>query len=150
MGLNTFAEIATIIGSLSIFVTLIFVVIELKENLTQIKLAKRSNRDLLQSEWVHFCSEKENAELIIKGREDFDNLNQYEKFQFEQFIKQRIRLFWSAPAIVEDQPNLEILNTRAGDFFALSGSMACYQNLKDRKLVLILWMNYIELALNSQ
>ncbi len=149
MDLNTFAEIATIIGSLSIFLTLIFVVIELKENVTQTKLANRSNRDLLHSEWVHFWSDKENAALVIKGREDFDNLNQYEKFQFEQFIEQRIRLFWSAHAIVEDQPNLEILNTRAKDFFAHSGSMACYQNLKDRKLVPVLWMNYIELAFKS-
>ena len=82
MDLKLIADAATIVGSLSIFLTLIFVGYELKENVTQTKLANRSNRDLLHSEWVHFWSDKENAALVIKGREDFDNLNQYEKFQF--------------------------------------------------------------------
>jgi len=62
------AELATIIGSLSIFLTLSFVGYGLKENVYQSKLANRSNRDLLHSEWLHFWSIKENSALIIKGR----------------------------------------------------------------------------------
>ena len=149
MDLKLIADAATIVGSLSIFLTLIFVGYELKENVTQTKLANRSNRDLLHSAWVHFWSDKENAALVIKGREDFDNLNQYEKFQFEQFIGQRIRLFWSAHAIVEDQPNLEILNMRAKDFFGYPGSITCYKNLKEKELIAIPWMDFIDDALMS-
>ena len=149
MDLKLIADAATIVGSLSIFLTLIFVGYELKENVTQTKLANRSNRDLLHSAWVHFWSDKENAALVIKGREDFDNLNQYEKFQFEQFIEQRIRLFWSAHAIVEDQPNLEILNMRAKDFFGYPGSITCYKNLKEKELIAIPWMDFIDDALMS-
>ena len=149
MDLKLIADAATIVGSLSIFLTLIFVGYELKENVYQSKLANRSNRDLLHSEWLHFWSSKENSALIIKGREDFDNLNQYEKFQFEQFIGQRIRLFWSAHAIVEDQPNLEILNMRAKDFFGYPGSITCYKNLKEKELIAIPWMDFIDDALMS-
>ena len=69
--LKLIVELATSINSLSIFLTLIFVDYELKENIYQSKLANRSNRDLLHSEWLHFWSIKENSALIIKGREDF-------------------------------------------------------------------------------
>ena len=86
MELKLIANIATIIGSLSIFLTLIFVGYELKENVVQSKLANQSNRDMLHSEWLHFWSSKENAALVIKGREDFHRLSQTEKFQFAQFI----------------------------------------------------------------
>ena len=99
MELKLIANIATIIGSLSIFLTLIFVGYELKENVYQSKLANQSNRDLLHSEWLHFWSSRENAALVIKGREDFHSLSQSEKFQFEQFIEQRMRLFGSANSI---------------------------------------------------
>ena len=47
MDLKLIADAATIVGSLSIFLTLIFVGYELKENVYQSKLANRSNRDLL-------------------------------------------------------------------------------------------------------
>ena len=149
MDLKLIADAATIVGSLSIFLTLIFVGYELKENVYQSKLANRSNRDLLHSEWLHFWSSKENSALIIRGREDFHSLSKSEQFQFEQFIEQRTRLFGSAQSIA-DKDGLKILRARAKDFFGYPGSMACYQNLKDRKLVPVLWMNYIELALKSQ
>ena len=75
MDLKLIADAATIVGSLSIFLTLIFVGYELKENVYQSKLANRSNRDLLHSEWLHFWSSKENSALIIRGREDFHSLS---------------------------------------------------------------------------
>ena len=56
MDLKLIADAATIVGSLSIFLTLIFVGYELKENVYQSKLANRSNRDLLHSEWLHSVS----------------------------------------------------------------------------------------------
>ena len=124
MELKLIANIATIIGSLSIFLTLIFVGYELKENVYQSKLANQSNRDLLHSEWLHFWSSKENAALVIKGREDFHSLSQSEKYQFEQFIEQRTRLFGSANSIA-NKDGSKILRARANDFFQYPGSMAC-------------------------
>ena len=103
MELELIANIATIIGSLSIFLTLIFVGYELKENVYQSKLANQSNRDLLHSEWLHFWSSRENAALVIKGREDFHSLSQSEKYQFEQFIEQRTRLFGSTLPTIKNK-----------------------------------------------
>ena len=146
MELKLIANIATIIGSLSIFLTLIFVGYELKENVYQSKLANQSNRDLLHSEWLHFWSSKENAALVIKGREDFHSLSQSEKYQFEQFIEQRTRLFGSANSIANKNGS-KILRSRAKDFFSYPGSMTCYQSLKEKELIAIPWMNFIDDAL---
>ena len=148
MELKLIANIATIIGSLSIFLTLIFVGYELKENVYQSKLANQSNRDLLHSEWLHFWSSRENAALVIKGREDFHSLSQSEKYQFEQFIEQRTRLFGSANSIANKNGS-KILRSRAKDFFSYPGSMTCYQSLKEKELIAIPWMNFIDDALVS-
>ena len=148
MELKLIANIATIIGSLSIFLPLIFVGYELKENVYQSKLANQSNSDMLHSEWLHFWSSKENAALVIKGREDFNSLSKSEKFQFEQFIEQRTRLFGSANSIA-NKDGSKILRARAKDFFQYPGSMACYQSLKEKELIAIPWMNFIDDALES-
>ena len=148
MDLKLIADAATIVGSLSIFLTLIFVGYELKENVYQSKLANRSNRDLLHSEWLHFWSSKENSALIISGREDFHSLSKSEQFQFEQFIEQRTRLFGSAQSIA-DKDGLKILRARAKDFFGYPGSITCYKNLKEKELIAIPWMDFIDDALMS-
>ena len=149
MELKLIANIATIVGSLSIFLTLIFVGYELKENVVQSKLANQSNRDMLHSEWLHFWSSKENAALVIRGREDFHSLSQSEKFQFEQFIEQRTRFFGSALPTVQNENGWKIIRSRAKDFFSYPGSMACYENLKEKELIAIPWMSFIDDALKS-
>lgn len=149
MELKLIANIATIVGSLSIFLTLIFVGYELKENVVQSKLANQSNRDMLHSEWLHFWSSKENAALVIRGREDFHSLSQSEKFQFEQFIEQRMRLFGSALPTVQNENGWKIFRSRAKDFFSYPGSMACYENLKEKELIAIPWMSFTDDALKS-
>ena len=93
MDLKLIADAATIFGSLSIFLTLIFIVIELKKSVNQTKLVNHANRDLLDSEWLHFWSDYQNAELVSRGRGKYIDLTTAENFQFEQFIEQRIRLF---------------------------------------------------------
>ena len=64
MDLKFFAEIETIVSSFSIFVTLIFIVIELKRNLDQTKLVNIANRDLINSEFVHFWADEDNEKLV--------------------------------------------------------------------------------------
>ena len=149
MDLKLIADAATIVGSLSIFLTLIFVGYELKENVVQSKLANQSNRDLLHSEWLHFWSSKENAALVIKGREDFHSLSQSEKFQFEQFIEQRMRLFGSALPTVQNENGWKTIRSRAKNFFSYPGSMACYESLKEKELIAIPWMKFIDDSLGS-
>ena len=82
MDLKLIADSATIVGSLSIFLTLIFIVIELKKSVDQTKLVNNANRDLLHSEWLHFWSNHQNAELVSRGRGNYIDLTTAEKFQF--------------------------------------------------------------------
>jgi hypothetical protein len=89
MDLKSFAEIATIVGSFSIFVTLIFIVIELKKNLDQTKLINIANRDLVNSEFVHFWAGEDNAKLVIKGRNAFESLTKPLGVQRSQNIHQK-------------------------------------------------------------
>ena len=147
MELKLIANIATIIGSLSIFLTLIFVGYELKENVVQSKLANQSNRDLLHSEWLHFWSTRENAKLVAKGRDSYIKLSTSEKFQFEQFIEQRIRLFVFALPTVQNETNLSFHYAGARDFFGHSGAMDCYLALKKRQLIAPPWTNFVDQAL---
>ena len=46
MDLKLIADAATIVGSLSNFLTLIFIVIELKKSVDQTKLVNNANRDI--------------------------------------------------------------------------------------------------------
>ena len=55
--------------------------------------------------------------LVIRGREDFHSLSQSEKFQFEQFIEQRMRLFGSNSTTIQNKNGWKILRARAKDFF---------------------------------
>ena len=147
MDLKLIADVATIVGSLSIFLTLIFIVIELKKSVDQTKLVNNANRDLLHSEWLHFWSDTKNAELVAKGRDSYIELNTSEKFQFEQFIEQRIRLFVFALPTVQNETNLNFHYARARDFFDHSGAMDCYLALKERQLLAPPWTNFVDRAL---
>ena len=82
----------------------------------------------------------------MKGREDFYSLSQSEQFQFEQFIEQRTRLFGSVQSIA-GKDGSKILRARAKDFFDYPGSITCYENLKEKELIAIVWMNFIDDAL---
>ena len=147
MDLKLIADAATIVGSLSIFLTLIFIVIELKKSVDQTKLVNNANRDLLHSEWLHFWSNTENAKLVAKGRDSYIELSTSEKFQFEQFIEQRIRLFVFALPTVQNETNLSFHYAGARDFFGHSGAMDCYLALKKRQLIAPPWTNFVDQAL---
>ncbi len=99
------------------------------------------------SERLHFWSDTKNAELVAKGRDSYIELNTSEKFQFEQFIEQRIRLFVFALPTVQNETNLNFHYARARDFFGHSGAMDCYLALKERQLLAPPWTNFVDRAL---
>ena len=77
------AEIATIVGAVSILLTLVFVVIELKNNVTQARAANIASRDQQISQFMRYWFEEENFALVQKGRKDYGALNDKEKQKFE-------------------------------------------------------------------
>ena len=93
MDLQSYAQIAEIIAAFSIFLTLVFLVMELRKNMSQTKSVNIANRDLVNSEFVHFWADENNARLVVKGRNNFASLNSVELYQFESFIEQRVKLF---------------------------------------------------------
>ena len=95
---------------------------------------------------VTFLEHQRKFSPVIKGREDFHSLSQSEQFQFKQFIEQRTRFFESAQSIAE-KDGLKILLARAKEFFGYLGSITCYENLKEKELIAIPWMNFIDDAL---
>jgi len=72
MDFKLISEIATIIGSISIFLTLIFVIIELKKNADQTKSVNMASRDDTATHFVLFWSKDENAKLVLKGQKNYD------------------------------------------------------------------------------
>ena len=65
------AEVATIVGAVSILLTLVFVVIELKNNAAQARAANIASRDQQHSQFMRYWFEEENFALVQKGREDY-------------------------------------------------------------------------------
>jgi len=87
------AEIATIIGSTSILLTLIFVVIELKKNVDQARTANITTRDQQYSQYTRYWLQTDNLALVVKGRKNYGTLTEPEKLKFESYIEERIRMF---------------------------------------------------------
>lgn len=75
MDLKLISEIATILGSISIFLTLIFVIIELKKNVDQTKSVNMASRDDTATNFILFWSRDENAKLVLKGQKNYNLLD---------------------------------------------------------------------------
>ncbi len=75
MDFKLIVEISTIIGSISIFLTLIFVIIELKKNADQTKPVNMASQDDTSTHSVLFLSKDENAKLVLKGQKNYDLLD---------------------------------------------------------------------------
>ena len=125
------------------------VVIELKKNLDQTKLVNIANRDLVNSEFVHFWADEDNAKLVIKGRNAFESLTDAELYQFESFIEQRIKLFCFGANTVT-KGNRIILDYKIREFLEHSGSLQCYENLISKNLIPPMWRAVIDPALEGK
>ena len=96
---------------------------------------------------VTFLEQHRKCKIVAKGRVSYIELSTSEKFQFEQFIEQRIRLFVFALPTVQNETNLKFHYARARDFFGHSGAMDCYLALKKRQLLAPPWTNFVDQAL---
>ena len=134
MDLQSYAQIAEIIAAFSIFLTLVFLVMELRKNISQTQSVNIANRDLVNSEFVHFWADENNARLVVKGRNHFASLNSVELYQFESFIEQRVKLFAFGSTTVFGEDFI-IQQHRIREFFQYPGALECYQKMVSDKLV---------------
>ena len=149
MDMQLYAQIAEIIAAFSIFLTLVFLVMELRKNISQTKSVNIANRDLVNSEFVHFWADEKNARLLVKGRNQFASLNSVELYQFESFIEQRVKLFAFGSTTVFGEDRI-ILQHKIREFFQYPGALECYQKMVSNKLIPPVWRNVVEPALKQK
>ena len=149
MDLQLYAQIAAIVAAFSIFLTLVFLVIELRKNISQTKSVNIANRDLVNSEFVHFWANEKNAQLVVKGRNHFASLNSVEFYQFESFIEQRVKLFAFGSTTVFGEDFI-VQQHRIREFFQYPGALECYQKLVSDKLIPPVWRNVIDPAVKQK
>ena len=116
MGITLIAEIVTIIGSVSILLTLIFIVIELKRNVDQARTANIATQDQQYSQYTRYWLQTDNLTLIVKGRENYETLSASEKLKFENYIEERIRMFSFSQSTSRSLSNPEFRYNRVKAF----------------------------------
>ena len=141
------AEIATIVGTVSILLTLVFVVIELKNNAAQARAANIASRDQQISQFMRYWFEEENFALVQKGREDYGALNDKEKQKFEYYIDERVRMFSFSLSTGQVSSTPQFHYKRITEFFKYQGCIQCYEHLVSKKVIPTAWQRHIQGAL---
>ena len=149
MDMQLYAQIAEVIAALALVLTLVFLVIELRKNISQTKLVNIANRDLVNSEFVHFWADEKNAMLVVKGRNNFASLNKAEAYQFESFIEQRVKLFAFGSTTVFGEDRI-IQQHKIREFFQYPGAIECYQKMVANKLIPPMWRTVVDPALTQR
>ena len=141
------AEIATIVGAVSILLTLVFIVIELKNNATQARAANIASRDQQYSQFMRYWFEEENFALVQKGRKDYGALDDTEKQKFEYYIDERVRMFSFSLSTGQVSSTPQFHYKRIKEFFKYQGCIQCYKHLVFEKVIPTAWQRHIQGAL---
>ena len=141
------AEIATIVGAVSILLTLVFVVIELKNNATQARAANIASRDQQHSQFMRYWFEEKNFALVQKGRKDYEALDDTEKQKFEYYIDERVRMFSFSLSTGQVSSTPQFHYKRIKEFFKYHGRIQCYEHLVSEKVIPTAWQRHIQEAL---
>ena len=149
MSMENITLISTIIGTLSIITTLIFLILELRKSMSQYKSSNLINRDNQYYEFTNYWSMEENLKVVLKGREDYSSMNDSEKFKFENYIENRVRMFSFSVNSSKVSDTLIFHHNRINDFFQFHGSLECYNNLLKRNLIPYAWNDVIQSGLSS-
>ena len=147
---QSLAEIATIVGAVSILLTLVFVIIELKNNVAQAKVANIATRDQQIGKYMRYQLQDENFALVQKGQDDYHSLNETEKQKFEYYIDERIRMFSFSLSTGRLSSTPEFHYNRIKAFFKYKGCIECYEHLLSENLIPYAWQTHIQAALKSK
>ena len=140
-------EVATIVGAVSILLTLVFVVIELKNNAAQARAANIASRDQQYSQFMRYWFEEENFALVQKGRDDYEALDETEKQKFEYYIDERVRMFSFSLSTGQMSSTPQFHYERIKEFFKYRGCIQCYEHLISEKVIPTAWQWHVKEAL---
>ena len=150
MDLQDTANVAAIFGAISIFLTLIFVMLEIRLNLKQFRAIKEISLHDVQNQFFLHWSDPGNAEMILKAREDFGQLSEKEKFIFENYVELRIRFFVFGIKIIKDPKTMPYQISRIAHFFSHQGTYDCYQKMYEEMRIPPIWSEIINASLEDK
>ncbi len=144
MNIEYITLFSTVIGTISVITTLIFLILELRRNVSQYKSANLINRDNQYYDFTNYWSKEENLKVVMKGRENYSGLNELEKFKFENYIENRVRMFSFSVNSSRVSDSLMFHRNRINEFFQFDGSLECYQDLLNRNIIPYVWDDVIQ------
>ena len=144
MNIEYITLISTVIGTISVITTLIFLILELRRNASQYKSANLINRDNQYYDFTNYWSKEENLKVVMKGRENYSSLNELEKFKFENYIENRVRMFSFSVNSSRVSDSLMFHRNRINEFFQFDGSLECYKDLLNRNIIPYVWDDVIQ------
>ena len=144
--LQELANVAAIFGAISIFLTLIFVVIELRKTFEQFRHIREIHLHDVQNQFFLFWSTPENADLVLDGRKNFAKLTEREQYRFESYVEMRIRFLVYGFNIVDEKNRIGQMASLQ-HFFNDPGVMTCYRKMDSEKRIPLLGSKVIEEAL---
>lgn len=144
MNIEYITLISTVIGTISVITTLLFLILELRRNVSQYKSANLINRDNQYYDFTNYWSKEENLKVVMKGRENYSGLNELEKFKFENYIENRVRMFSFSVNSSRVSDSLMFHRNRINEFFQFDGSLECYQDLLNRNIIPYVWDDVIQ------
>ena len=142
MSLLNLGALAQISGAVAIFISLIFVIIELRKNLHQHRLSNMLNRSIEVEKMYYLQMHESLARLLEKGRKSYGSLEGYEKIQLESYLLQKLAIYSRGHAIAaassygqktNDLKNRIVINTK--EFLSYEGIRECYRSLRGRDLI---------------
>ena len=142
MNLLELGALAQIAGAIAIIISLILVLIELRKTLQQHLLSNTLARSI-EVEKMHYQQMDESmANLIVKGRKSYVDLNENEKIRLESYVLQKLAIYSRGYAIAAasayGQPTQHLkhrIKTNAEDFLSYRGIQECYKDLEKRDLI---------------
>ena len=142
MNLLELGALAQIAGAIAIIVSLILVLIELRKTLQQHLLSNTLARSI-EVEKMHYQQMDESmANLIVKGRKSYVDLDENEKIRLESYVLQKLAIYSRGYAIAAasgyGQPTQHLkhrIKTNAEDFLSYRGIQECYKELEKRDLI---------------
>ena len=89
---------------------------------------------------------KSALDLVQKGRDDYEALDDTEKQKFEYYIDERIRIFSFSLSTGQVYFNSQFQYKRIKEFFKYQGSIQCYEYLVSEKVIPTAWQRHIRAA----
>ena len=141
MDLLELGAVAQIVGALTIFISVVLVIIELRKNLRQNHFANSLQR-AIEWEKINYKQMEENmAKVIAKADASYDTID-FEKVQFDAFVQQRIQIALRGFRVAEESAfNIgadklrDRVQTAMEVFFSSQGVRQCYDSLIKRNLI---------------